>query len=92
MNIAVAGTGYVGLVTGVCLAEKSDHTITCVDVDEKKVQTLNKGLSPIYEDGLEDLLKDNLRPTIKRHIPRQTLCLLLLVHLREAMVQPISTI
>ncbi|WP_431689578.1 UDP-glucose dehydrogenase family protein [Peptostreptococcus anaerobius] len=61
MNIAVAGTGYVGLVTGVCLAEKSDHTITCVDVDEKKVQTLNKGLSPIYEDGLEDLLKDNLK-------------------------------
>jgi len=58
MKIAVAGTGYVGLVTGVCLAEVG-HTVICVDVDEKKVESMKQGVSPIYEDGLEELMRKN---------------------------------
>ena len=51
MKITVAGTGYVGLVTGVCLAEHK-HEVTCVDVDEKKIEKMQQGISPIYEKGL----------------------------------------
>jgi UDPglucose 6-dehydrogenase len=58
MKIVVAGTGYVGLVTGACLAEVG-HNVICVDIDEKKVELMKKGVSPIYEPGLEKLLKDN---------------------------------
>ena len=58
MKIAVAGTGYVGLVTGVCLAEVG-HTVICVDIDEKKVKLMESGVSPIYEEGLEELMKKN---------------------------------
>ena len=58
MRIAVAGTGYVGLVTGVCLAENG-HDVTCVDVDEKKIETMRSGKSPIYEPGLEELMQKN---------------------------------
>lgn len=60
MNIAVAGTGYVGLVTGVCLCEVG-HNVTCVDIDIKKVETMKKGISPIYEPGLEQLIKKNIK-------------------------------
>lgn len=56
MKIAVAGTGYVGLVTGVCLAEIG-HDVTCVDIDEKKVALMDSGKSPIYEAGLEELMQ-----------------------------------
>jgi UDPglucose 6-dehydrogenase len=59
MRVAVIGTGYVGLVSGVCLAEKG-HDITCVDIDSAKVEKINKGVPPIYEVGLEELLKKNL--------------------------------
>lgn len=58
MKIAVAGTGYVGLVAGVCFAEKGYHVV-CVDVDEKKVEVMRQGISPIYEEGLEELMKKN---------------------------------
>lgn len=58
MRIVVAGTGYVGLVTGACLAEVG-HNVTCVDIDEKKVEMMKKGVSPIYEPGLDELLKNN---------------------------------
>lgn len=59
MKIAVIGTGYVGLVTGVTLSEIG-HQVICIDVDEEKVNTLNKGISPIYEEGLTELLQNNL--------------------------------
>ncbi|WP_434309640.1 UDP-glucose dehydrogenase family protein [Hominifimenecus sp. rT4P-3] len=58
MKIAIAGTGYVGLVTGVCLAEHG-HTVVCVDVDKEKVERMRQGISPIYEKGLDELMKKN---------------------------------
>lgn len=58
MKIVVAGTGYVGLVAGVCFAE-AGHNVTCVDVDEDKVKLMEAGVSPIYEAGLEELMKKN---------------------------------
>ncbi|MGH4050578.1 MAG: UDP-glucose dehydrogenase family protein [Clostridium sp.] len=58
MKIVVAGTGYVGLVTGACLSEVG-HNVTCVDIDAKKVEIMKKGISPIYEPGLDELLKRN---------------------------------
>jgi UDPglucose 6-dehydrogenase/GDP-mannose 6-dehydrogenase len=64
MKISVVGTGYVGLVSGVCLAEKG-HQVTCVDIDSSKVDKINQGLPPIYEDGLEELLKKNITKTLK---------------------------
>lgn len=59
MKITVFGTGYVGLVTGICLAEIG-HDVVCVDVDANKISRLNQGQSPIYENGLDDLLTKNL--------------------------------
>lgn len=59
MNIAIAGCGYVGLVTGVCLAEAGHH-VTCIDIDRRKVMKLKQGTPPMYEPGLKELLKRNL--------------------------------
>src|SRR5665648_884209 len=58
MKIAVAGAGYVGLVTAVCMAEKGHH-VSCVDIDENKINTLQNGISPIYEPDLEELMSSN---------------------------------
>ena len=60
MNITVVGTGYVGLVTGTCLAE-TGNSVTCVDIDEHKVMRLKAGRMPIYEPGLEKLFERNLK-------------------------------
>lgn len=56
MKVSIIGTGYVGLVTGVCFADMG-HEVTCVDVDTERVDNINKGIPPIYEDNMEAMLK-----------------------------------
>jgi len=60
MKIAVVGTGYVGLVTGTCFAETGNH-VTCIDIDEKKVEKLKNKIMPIYEPGLDLLFERNIK-------------------------------
>ncbi|MGE6618986.1 UDP-glucose dehydrogenase family protein [Bacillus mycoides] len=60
MNIAIFGTGYVGLVTGVCLSDIG-HNVTCIDIDEKKIEKMKNGESPIYEPGLDELMFKNIK-------------------------------
>ncbi|WP_444685001.1 UDP-glucose dehydrogenase family protein [Alkalicoccus luteus] len=59
-NIAVVGTGYVGLVTGVALSEIG-HQVTCIDIDQAKVERMRRGESPIYEPGLDELMTKNIQ-------------------------------
>ncbi len=56
MNVAIIGTGYVGLVTGTCLAE-AGHQVVCIDNNEQKVTEMRQGISPIYENGLTDMMQ-----------------------------------
>ena len=64
MKVSVIGSGYVGLVSGVCLAEKG-HKVLCVDADHEKVDKIVRGIPPIYERGLEELLKKNIHVNLK---------------------------
>ena len=58
MKICMIGTGYVGLVSGVCFSDLG-NTVYCVDNDKKKIDLLNQGTTPIFEPGLEEILKKN---------------------------------
>jgi UDPglucose 6-dehydrogenase len=63
MKIGIFGVGYVGLVAGVCFAD-SGNKVMCFDVDKKKLDNLSKGISPIYEEGIEELIKKNLEKNL----------------------------
>ena len=64
MKVSIIGTGYVGLVTGVCLAEMG-HQVICVDIDQEKVAQINQAFPPIYERGLEELLRKNINVNLQ---------------------------
>ena len=59
MNVTIFGSGYVGLVTGACLAEVGNHVV-CMDVDQAKIDRLNNGEIPIYGPGLDELIARNV--------------------------------
>jgi UDPglucose 6-dehydrogenase len=71
MKVSILGTGFVGLVSGACLAEKG-HDVICVDLDTSKVERINRGESPIYENGLDELLRRHVGKRLKATLDTRT--------------------
>ena len=70
MKVSIFGTGYVGLVTGSCLAEVG-HNVFCIDIDQNKIDNLNKGILPIWEPGLENIVERGVREG-RLHFPNKS--------------------
>jgi len=70
MKVTVFGSGYVGLVTGACLADAGNHVV-CVDIDAKKIELLNSGHVPIYEPGLEGIVASSRDGVLEIRIPKR---------------------
>jgi UDPglucose 6-dehydrogenase/GDP-mannose 6-dehydrogenase len=83
MKVAIIGTGYVGLVSGVCLAEKGHH-VTCVDIDAAKVDRINRGDAPIHADGLLELLQRNVGHRLRATLDLEAAVTIDLSYIREA--------
>ena len=73
MKITVIGSGYVGLVSGACLAELGNEVL-CIDIDPEKIGQLNKGNIPLYEPGLKEIIRRNIARFYRRESAPQTSC------------------
>lgn len=75
MNIVIFGTGYVGLVTGACIAHSTPHSVTCIDIDQAKISNLENGIMPIYEPNLQEIVAEGLKSKKLKFTTDLTACI-----------------